>query len=82
MYVIVAYDISNDYKRTKAMKRLLGLGFKRLQKSVYVRKGSKGDAKDALRAVQRYLEKRDKLFAIVVSDKEFREAFLVEGEVA
>ena len=82
MYVIVAYDISNDYNRNKVMKRLLGLGFKRLQKSVYVRRGSRGDAKDALRAVQRYLEENDKIFVIVVSDKEFKEAFLVEGKVA
>ena len=82
MYVIVAYDISNDYNRTKAMKKLLGLGFKRLQKSVYVRRGSKGDAKDALRAIQKYIDDGDKVFIIVVSDKELREAFLIEGKVA
>ena len=82
MYVIVSYDIRDDGKRNKAMKRLLALGFTRLQKSVYVRRGGKGDAKDALRATSRFIGPNDKLFIIVVSNKEFEEAFYVEGKAA
>ncbi|NPA84497.1 MAG: CRISPR-associated endonuclease Cas2 [Crenarchaeota archaeon] len=82
MYVIVSYDISDDSKRIKVMKRLLAMGFTRLQKSVYVRKGGKGDAKDALRATMRFLGEDDKIFIIVVSNKEFEEAFLIEGKAA
>lgn len=82
MYVIVSYDIKDDNKRIKVMKKLLALGFSRLQKSVYVRRGGKGDAKDALRATMRYLGDEDKLFIIVVSNKEFEEAFRVEGKAA
>ncbi|HIH89835.1 CRISPR-associated endonuclease Cas2 [Ignicoccus hospitalis] len=81
MYVIVSYDIKDDRKRLKVMKRLLALGFSRLQKSVYVRRGSRGDAKDAFNATVKYLDDGDKLFIIVVSDKEFREAWAVEGKV-
>jgi len=82
VYVIVSYDIKDDNKRIKVMKKLLALGFSRLQKSVYVRRGGKGDAKDALRATMRYLGDEDKLFIIVVSNKEFEEAFRVEGKAA
>jgi CRISPR-associated endonuclease Cas2 len=64
------------------MKRLLALGFTRLQKSVYVKVGGKGDAKDALRATMNFLEGEDKIFIIVVSNKEFEEALRVEGKTA
>ena len=82
MYVMITYDIKDDKMRMKVMNRLLALGFTRLQKSVYVRRGSRGDAKDALRAVQNHLREGDKLFIIVVSEKEFKEAIRVEREAA
>ncbi len=78
--IVVAYDIRNDNARTRAMKRLLAMGFKRLQKSLYIKKGGRGDALDAFRAVKRYLkDEEDKLFVVVLSDKEFKEAMIVEG---
>ena len=79
MFVIASYDIKDDRKRNKVMKRLLALGFTRLQKSVYYRRGGRGMAFDALRAVQKLLGKDDKIFIIVVSEKEFREAIRFEG---
>ncbi|WP_075050630.1 CRISPR-associated endonuclease Cas2 [Ignicoccus islandicus] len=80
--VLVAYDIRNDSFRTKAMKRLLAMGFQRLQKSVYFKKGGRGDALDAFRAIKKYVkDETDKIFVVTLSDKEFREALVLEGVV-
>lgn len=75
VYVIVAYDISDDRKRIKAMNKLIMMGFKRLQKSVYYRKGGRGVAKDAVRALKRIVDKGDSIFVIVVQDREFEESY-------
>jgi CRISPR-associated protein Cas2 len=75
-YVIVAYDISDDRKRLEASERLKGLGFTRVQKSLYVARGGYTLAKEAFRALLRVVDSsRDSLFVIVVPRESFEKAF-------
>ncbi len=79
MYILVAYDISDDYARAKAAARLLALGFTRVQKSVYIARGGYTLAKEAYRAVKPLLAPGDRLLVLPLP-RESLEKALVEGE--
>ncbi len=78
MYILVAYDISDDNARAKAAARLLALGFTRIQKSVYIARGGYTLAKEAYRAVKPLLAPGDHLLVLPVPRDSLGRA-LVEG---
>jgi CRISPR-associated protein Cas2 len=75
-YVIVAYDISDNSRRFEASERLKGMGFTRLQRSLYVARGGASLAKEVYRALLRIIDKsRDSLFVAVIPSESFEKAF-------
>jgi len=76
-YVVVAYDISDNRRRFEAAERLRGLGFIRIQRSLYVARGGGTLAKDAYRALLRVIDRsRDSVFVIVLSRESFEKALI------
>ncbi len=68
-FVIVAYDISDDYKRDLAARTLLSMGFQRVQRSVYVARGGSGFARQVAAALRRVIDwETDRVDIIVVPD--------------
>ena len=73
MIVIVAYDISDDYKRDKAAKTLLSMGFQRIQRSLYAAKGGREKARQAAAALSRIIDpETDRVDIILVHDHTWR----------
>ena len=69
MYVIVAYDISDDYRRDRAAKRLLAMGYQRIQRSLYVAKGGVEKARRTAAALRPLINPdTDKIHIIIVPD--------------
>jgi len=76
-YVIVAYDISDNGRRFEAAERLKGLGFVRIQRSLYIARGGTALAKEAFRALLRVIDRSsDSVFVIVVPRESFEKAFV------
>jgi CRISPR-associated protein Cas2 len=74
-YVIVAYDISDNWRRLEAAERLKGMGFVRLQRSLYIARGGAALAKDAYRALMRVIDRStDSVFVAVVPGESFEKA--------
>uniref|UniRef100_A0A7J2U620 CRISPR-associated endoribonuclease Cas2 n=1 Tax=Ignisphaera aggregans TaxID=334771 RepID=A0A7J2U620_9CREN len=74
-YVLVAYDISDNRRRFEAAERLKGMGFVRLQKSLYIARGGSALAKDAYRALLRIIDRStDSVFVAVVPGESFEKA--------
>ncbi len=66
-YVVVAYDISDNNVRTMASEKLKSMGFSRIQRSLYARKGGASEAKEAARALARIIDfKTDNVMVMVV----------------
>ena len=79
MYVLAAYDISDDRAREAAARRLLMLGFTRIQKSVYLAKGGSTLAKEAYRAVKPLLAPGDRLLVVTLPDWSIEKALTWGG---
>ena len=78
-YIVVAYDISDDRRRRVAAEKLCALGFHRVQKSVYIARGSSTLAKEVYRALLRIIDSsRDSIMVITVSS-ECVEKALIHG---
>ena len=76
-YVVVAYDISDNRRRFEAAERLRGLGFIRIQRSLYFARGGGALAKDAYRALLRVIDRsRDSLFVVVLPRESFEKALI------
>jgi CRISPR-associated protein Cas2 len=74
-YVLVAYDISDNQRRLEAAERLKGMGFVRLQRSLYIARGGAALAKDAYRALMRVIDRStDSVFVAVVPGESFEKA--------
>jgi CRISPR-associated protein Cas2 len=74
-YVLVAYDISDNRRRFEAAERLKGMGFVRLQKSLYIARGGSALAKDAYRALLRIIDRStDSVFIVVIPGESFEKA--------
>ena len=74
-YVLVAYDISDNWRRLEAAERLKGMGFVRLQRSLYIARGGAALAKDAYRALMRVIDRStDSMFVAVVPGESFEKA--------
>ncbi len=69
MYVIVAYDISDDYRRDRAAKLLLSMGYQRIQRSLYIAKGGAEKARRTAAALKRLINPdTDKIHILIVPD--------------
>ncbi len=79
MYVLAAYDISDDRAREAAARRLLMLGFTRVQKSVYLARGGYTLAKEAYRAVRPLLAPGDRLLVVTLPDQSLDRALVWGG---
>ncbi|MEL9941027.1 MAG: CRISPR-associated endonuclease Cas2 [Ignisphaera sp.] len=76
-YVVVAYDISSNNRRSIAAEKLIGLGFQRIQKSVYMSRGGYTLAKEAYRALLRVIDKSTDSIVVVVVPKEYVDKILM-----
>jgi len=75
-YIVVAYDISSNVRRFEAAEKLKGLGFVRIQKSLYIGRGGVALAKEAYRALLRVIDKTtDSVFIVVVPREAIEKAF-------
>lgn len=73
MIVLVAYDISDDYKRDKAAKTLLSMGFQRIQRSLYAARGGREKARQAAAALRRLIDPHtDRVDIVVLQEHEWR----------
>jgi len=79
--VLVAYDISNDAVRSLVARRLLAMGFSRIQRSVFVRRGSYAVARDVARLLARLVDpSSDRVHVIVVQDRDWGSRIVIGGE--
>ena len=79
-YVLAFYDISDDSRRARAAERLLALGFSRVQRSVYIARGGRGLARDAMRALAPLIDPgRDSLVVMVVPGESVSSALRLGG---
>ncbi|MEM0497843.1 MAG: CRISPR-associated endonuclease Cas2 [Acidilobaceae archaeon] len=75
-YVVVAYDISDDIIRSRVSEKLKSMGFTRIQRSLYVRRGGAYEAKEAARALARIIDyKTDNVIVMVVPWESLERAF-------
>ncbi|MDK6029403.1 CRISPR-associated endonuclease Cas2 [Ignisphaera sp. 4213-co] len=76
-YVVIAYDISDNSRRFEASEKLRGLGFVRIQRSLYIARGGYTLAKEAFRTLLRVIDRsRDSVFVVVLSKESFEKAFI------
>ena len=73
MMILVAYDISRDDTRDRVAKKLLSMGYTRIQRSVYVARGGVAKARDTARMIQGLIdEDTDRVDIILVPDHNWR----------
>jgi len=78
-YVLVAYDISDDRRRTLVCDRLKAMGFTRAQKSVYIARGGSSRAKDVARALHRYVDRSEDSVLVLVLPHEVLDKAMIIG---
>lgn len=80
--VLVVYDVRDDAARNAVAKRLTALGFIRIQKSAYVRRGTAGVARHVFRALTKLIDtSTDKLLVIPIPEGVYATAYAVGGKV-
>ncbi|MEM1560426.1 MAG: CRISPR-associated endonuclease Cas2 [Ignisphaera sp.] len=70
-YIVAFYDISDNSRRLIAAEKLQGLGFQRVQRSVYIAKGNASLAKEAFRALLRVIDRSTDSIGVIVVPKEY-----------
>ena len=81
MRVLVAYDISDNFRRQRFAEWLLARGFSRIQRSVYVARGGIALARDVERMARRVVDReRDVIHIILVQDLEWDRRIVVGVE--
>ncbi len=81
MRVLVAYDISDNFRRQRFADWLLAKGFSRIQRSVYVARGGVALARDVERMAKRLIDpSRDVVHIILVQDLEWDRRIVVGVE--
>lgn len=78
-YIIAFYDISDNSRRFIAAEKLRGLGFQRVQRSVYIARGGSSLAKEAFRALMRIVDRATDSVIVVVVPREYIEKALAFG---
>ncbi|RLG82962.1 MAG: CRISPR-associated endonuclease Cas2 [Thermoprotei archaeon] len=80
MFVLVAYDISDNRTRDLVARRLLAMGFSRIQRSVFVARGGGGLARDVERLVRRFIDpSSDVVHILLIQDREWSSRIVVGG---
>lgn len=70
--VMVVYDISDDEVRSLVASKLMRMGFTRIQKSVYVRRGTIGTSRYVFRSISRIIDPlRDKILVLSISERDY-----------
>ncbi len=77
--VIVAYDISDDYKRDKVAKLLFSMGFERVQRSLYAARGGVEKARQVAAAIARLIDHETDRVDVIVVPEHYWRARLVVG---
>ena len=78
-YVVVFYDVSENWRRDLLAKTLQSLGLVRVQRSVFMGRGGYGKAREAIRAASRIVDPRtDSVVALVVPE-DYARRMLVYG---
>jgi len=76
--VLVAYDVRDDSARNAVAKRLTALGFIRIQKSAYVRRGTRGVARHVFRVLSRLIDtSTDKLLVLSIPENVYASALIL-----
>lgn len=78
-YIIVAYDVSDDRRRSLVCEELKALGFSMLQRSVYIARGGSSRAKDSARAIQKLIRSDSDTALVMVVPREVLEKAIVIG---
>ncbi|MEM1928339.1 MAG: CRISPR-associated endonuclease Cas2 [Acidilobaceae archaeon] len=87
-YVVVAYDISDNEARARASEKLKSMGYTRVQRSLYVKRGGAGEAKEVARALARIIDpETDSVVVMVVPWESLERAwrlgvFSYDGSIA
>ena len=80
--ILVIYDIRDDTVRNTVAKRLTALGFIRVQKSAYVRRGTSGVARHVFRSLSRLIDtSTDKLLVIPVPERVYATSYAAGSKV-
>ncbi len=80
--ILVVYDVRDDAARNAVVRRLTALGFIRIQKSAYVRRGTAGVARHVFRSLTRLIDtSTDKLLVLPVPESVYVAAYAVGGKV-
>ncbi len=78
MVILVVYDISDDGVRSRVSSKLMSIGFNRLQKSAYVRRGTSGTARYVFRVIKSMIDlSNDRLLVISIPDRIYETALTI-----
>ena len=78
MYLIIAYDISDDNTRTRIANKLKYFGLTRVQRSVFIGKGGYALAKDISRATQKLINPQtDSIIIFITPTKTIHQAIIL-----
>jgi CRISPR-associated protein Cas2 len=76
MYVIVAFDISDESVRGKLRRYLRSLGLSMVNRSVYAGAGGRSVAERIKEKVSKIIRGGDSVFIILVQEEEYRGALV------
>ena len=80
MYVVVAFDISEERVRGRLRRFLRNNGFSRVNRSVYSAVGGEKLAARVAEEAARIVGERDHVFVITVLEQEYHRAIVVEKD--
>ncbi len=76
--ILVVYDISDDRVRSLVSNKLLAMGFNRLQRSAYVRRGTSGTARYVFRFIKSLINSStDKLLVIPLPNRVYESSLTI-----
>lgn len=76
MYVIVAFDVSDEQVRGKIRRFLRSLGLSMVNRSVYAGAGGQSIAEKIRSKVREIIRGDDNVFIILVSEQDYRKAII------
>ncbi len=78
MKIIVAYDIGNTVKREKFARFLMRHGLERIQRSLFIGRGSGQVIKDITRYAEKNIDQsRDCVHVFILNDNEYLQAKVI-----
>lgn len=80
--ILVIYDVRDDAARNAVARRLTSLGFTRIQRSAYVRRGTAGVARHVFRVLSRLVDAAtDRLLVLTVPEQAYASAHVLGRRV-